>query len=75
VQGREAALWSLSEIGGPEARRILTEQLALAEAEDEQEFIEDALDNLDFTDDVANFSLIELDDDFDDDADDVSRLN
>lgn len=79
--GHEAALWSLSEIGGPEARRILTEQLALTEDEDEQEFIEEALANLDFTDDVANFALLnaeglaEDDGEDDDDEDDPSRLN
>jgi HEAT repeat protein len=75
-QGREAALWSLGEIGGPQARRILSEQLALAEDETEQEFIEDALENLDFTDDMANFTLMELEnDDLEDDEEDASRLN
>ncbi len=72
--GHEAALWSLSEIGGPEARRILTELLDGTEDEDEQELIEDALENLDFTDEVANFSLMNADDLADDD-DDMSRLN
>lgn len=78
--GHEAALWSLSEIGGPEARRILIEQLALTEDEDDQEFIEEVLENLDFTDDVANFALLNADNlgDDDDDADDddlASHLN
>lgn len=67
----EAALWSLSEIGGPEAQRILTEQLALTEDEDELEFIEEALENLDFTDEVASFALMHIDDLVDDDEEDV----
>lgn len=72
-QVREAAIWSLSQVGGPAARRALTEQLAQA-GEDEADFIQDALDNLDFTDELNEFTLMELDLD-DDDLDDVDELD
>jgi HEAT repeat protein len=60
-QVRQAAIWSLSQIGGPEPRRVLTELLALTdESENEYDFIEEALDNLDFTDDLQNFDLFDF---------------
>ncbi len=80
---REAAIWSLSQVGGPKARRALTELLAQA-GEDESDFIQDALDNLEFTDELNEFQLMEIDldedgvleiDDEDDDEDDLRSLN
>lgn len=66
----QAAVWSLSQIGGPEARRLISERLEQTEDEDEQEFLEEALENLDFTDDVARFELMDVSGEVDDDDDD-----
>ncbi len=77
-QVREAAIWSLSQVGGEEARRALTRLMRKAD-EDEHEFIQDALDNLDFTEEMQTFSLDLLDeegDEPDDEDDDLkARLN
>ena len=76
LQVREAAIWSLSQVGGPEARRALTRLMRKAE-DDERDFIQDALDNLDFTDDLQDFSMFILDEDGDEPGDDdrKSQLN
>ncbi len=66
-QVREAAIWSLGQVGGEHARRVLTDLLEQAD-EDEQDFIQDALDNLAFNDDLHSFSLLAFDED--DDLDD-----
>jgi HEAT repeat protein len=76
-QVREAAIWSLSQVGGEEARRALTRLMRRAD-EDERDFIRDALDNLEFTEDVQNFSMFVFDeeDELDDEDDGLkSRLN
>jgi HEAT repeat protein len=55
----EAAIWSLSQVGGDQARQALVE---LLEAEDaDEDFIQEALDNLDFTDEVQSFLLLDVD--------------
>jgi len=59
-QVREAAIWSLSQVGGPDARKALKHLLRKAEPE-EREFVLDALDNLDFTDEVHSFPLLDFD--------------
>jgi HEAT repeat protein len=81
AQVREAAIWSLGQIGGEEARETLLNLLEEAE-DDERDFIEDALENLHFHDDLLEFSLLdaEEDDTLDDDDDDdlpppAKRLN
>ena len=56
-----AALWSLSQIGGEDARIYLENLLDLAEDEDQIAFLEEALDNLAFTDDMDRFDLLALD--------------
>jgi HEAT repeat protein len=67
-QVREAAIWSLSQVGGPEAERLLTDLLNQAD-DDEQDFILEALDNLDFTDDLYAFSAFEFEEDSDEEDD------
>jgi HEAT repeat protein len=57
---RMAAIWSLSQIGGQGVREILEEMQEETEDEDEAEFLENALDNLAFTDDEGFFSLLNL---------------
>ena len=60
---RMAAIWSLSEIGGPEAREAIEIMLEETEDEDEMDLIEDALENLEFSDLANDFSLFDLDQD------------
>jgi HEAT repeat protein len=57
---RSAAIWSLSEIGGDQARHTL--ELLFRETEDDQEadFIESALGNVAFTDGMQPFSLFDI---------------
>jgi HEAT repeat protein len=82
-QVRDAAIWSLSQVGGPEARRALTRLLRRAD-DDERDYLQDALDNLDFTEEVQDLAMFVLDEEGDelDDADEEddedihkSRLN
>ncbi len=58
-----AALWSLSQIGGDDARIYLLNLIEQTEDEDLTEFLEDALENLDFTEELNKFDLLSLDDD------------
>jgi HEAT repeat protein len=58
-----AALWSMSQIGGEEIRIYLQSLLDKAEDDAQIEFLEDALDNLSFTEDQESFDLIALDPD------------
>jgi HEAT repeat protein len=60
---RDAAIWSLSQIGGEGVREVLEQLLDEAEEDDEISFLENALDNLSFTDDLQTFSLFEFDQD------------
>ena len=69
-----AAIWSLSQIGGEDVRIYLQNLLDNMEDDDEQvAFLEEALDNLAFTEDMARFELLALDD-FDD-PDDLYELD
>jgi HEAT repeat protein len=65
TQVQEAAIWSLGQIGGEFARRTLERLLERSEDEDEQEYIQEALDNLEFTDEVHAFSMFDFDGDGD----------
>jgi HEAT repeat protein len=58
-QVREAAIWGLGQVGGEFAREHLNQLLEEAEDEDTQDFIEEALENLDYTDEVQSFALLE----------------
>jgi HEAT repeat protein len=55
-----AAIWSLSQIGGEDARLFIQNLLDLAEDDEDAEFLEDALDNLQFTDELSNFDLMAI---------------
>lgn len=70
-----AAIWALSKIGGEGVREAI--EFALEETEDLDEigFLEEALENLDFTEQVTQFDLMHFDEDdlddwFDEDEDD-----
>jgi len=56
-----AAIWSLSQIGGEDVRIYLQNLLDNAEDDDQVAFLEEALDNLAFTDDLSSFDLLALD--------------
>lgn len=58
-----AAIWSLSQIGGEDVQIVLESLLDQAEDEDQIEFLEDALDNLAFTEDLDRFELLAFDPD------------
>ena len=57
---RSAAIWSLSEIGGDQARHTLEQLFRETEDDQEADFIESALDNVAFTDGMQPFSLYDF---------------
>lgn len=60
-----AAVWSLSQIGGEDVRTFLENMLDQSEDEDQIAYLEEALDNLAFTEDLDRFDLIAFDPDID----------
>ncbi|RPJ27199.1 MAG: HEAT repeat domain-containing protein [Chloroflexi bacterium] len=60
-----AVIWSLSEIGGEDVRTYLENILDQLEDDDEEQiaFLEEALDNLAFTEDLDRFDLLAVDPD------------
>lgn len=60
-----AAVWALSQIGGEDARAYILSLLESTEDEDTVEFLEDALENLDFNEQMNKFDLLSLDEDDD----------
>lgn len=57
-----AIIWSLSQIGGEDVRTYLENLLDQVEEDDEQiAFLEEALDNLAFTEDLERFDLLAFD--------------
>jgi HEAT repeat protein len=61
-----AAVWSLSQIGGEGVRPLLEHMLEEIEDEEIADFIEEALENLSFTEDMAGFDLLDIDIDHED---------
>jgi len=57
---RMACIWSLSQIGGEGVRQRLEQLYEEAEDEEEAEFIDSALDNLSFTEDMELFALFDF---------------
>jgi HEAT repeat protein len=64
-QVSSAAIWSLSQIGGEEVRLYIQNLLDAAEDEDVVAFLEEALENLDFTDELDRFDLLSVEPDLD----------
>lgn len=58
-----AAIWSISQIGSDDARIYLLNLIENTEDEDMIEFLEDALENLDFMEELNKFDLLSLDKD------------
>jgi HEAT repeat protein len=54
---RMAAIWSLSQMGGEDAREALEDLLEKAGDDEEADILEEALDNLSFTDDQHTFGI------------------
>jgi HEAT repeat protein len=61
---RRAAIWSLGQIGGSRSAEALV-RLAEEADEDEASLIEDALDQLAFVEGAGAFSLLDIDEDTD----------
>lgn len=57
---RLAAAWSLSQIGGTDAEDALQELLERTQDEDEIDLIEDALENLAFTHEMADMNILDF---------------
>lgn len=53
-----SVIWSLSQIGGEDVRTYLENLLDQADDDDQVEFLEEALDNLSFTEDLDRFELM-----------------
>ncbi|WKZ46129.1 MAG: HEAT repeat domain-containing protein [Anaerolineales bacterium] len=68
-----AIIWSLSQIGGEDARTYIENLLDQTEDEDQIEFLEEALENLAFTEDLDRFDLLNFEPDFDLDEDDEDK--
>jgi hypothetical protein len=66
----QAIIWSLSQIGGEDVRTYLQALLDKAEDDEQIEYIEEALANLSFTEDMEEFDLIAFDPDAEIDPDD-----
>ena len=58
-----AVIWSLSQIGGEDVRTYLENLLDQTEDEEQIAFLEEALDNLAFTEDLDRFDLLAVDPD------------
>jgi len=58
-----AAIWSLSQIGGEDARIFIANLLDQTEDEDLSDFLEEALENLAFTEDFERFQMLIIDPD------------
>lgn len=60
---REVAIWSLSQIGGEGVRETLEKLYEETEDDEEADYIEQALDNLAFTEDLELFSVLDISED------------
>jgi HEAT repeat protein len=60
-----AVIWSLSQIGGEDVRTYLENLLDQLEDDEQITFMEEALDNLSFTEDLERFDLLAFDPDED----------
>jgi HEAT repeat protein len=60
-----AVIWSLSQIGGEDVRTYLENLLDQVEDDEQIAFLEEALDNLAFTEDLERFDLLAFDPDED----------
>jgi HEAT repeat protein len=66
IDVRMASIWSLSQIGGSGVRTALEALLETTDDDEEANQVEKALENLDFTEEMNNLSLLEIPEDGDD---------
>ncbi len=66
---RMAAIWALSQLGGKGVRKALEKMLDATDDEDEASLLENALDNLDFTEDLGTIALLNISESDEDDED------
>jgi HEAT repeat protein len=59
------AIWSLSQLGGEDARIYIQNLLDLAEDDEDVQFLEDALENVEFNDELSRFDLLAVEPDQD----------
>jgi HEAT repeat protein len=64
-----ATIWSLSQVGGEDVRVYLENLIDLAEDDEQSEFLQEALDNLVFTEEMSSFDLMTYDADEPDEED------
>ena len=69
-----ATIWSLSQIGGEDTRIYIVNLIENTEDEDLVAFLEDALENLDFNEELDKFDLLSLDEDDLEDLDELDEL-
>ncbi len=69
-----ATIWSLSQIGGEDARIYIVSLIENTEDEDLVTFLEDALENLNFNEEMDKFNLLTLDEDGLENLDKVDEL-
>ena len=60
METRHEIIWVLTKIGGAEVNDRLVELMEMAEDEEETEFLEEALENLAFTDEISEFDLFDF---------------
>jgi len=60
-----AAIWSLSQLGGEDVRLYIQNLLDLAEDDEDVQFLEEALENVEFTDELNRFDLMSVEPDQD----------
>jgi HEAT repeat protein len=70
-----AVIWSLSQVGGEDVQIILEKLLDETEDEDLIEFLEEALENLAFTEDLDRFELMAFDPEDIEELTDLDELN
>jgi len=69
---RMAAIWSLSQVGGTGVRKALEKLLESTDDDEEADQVENALENLDFTNEMRDLALLEIREDGDE-ADESSE--
>jgi HEAT repeat protein len=57
---RMAAIWALSQLGGKGVRKALETMLEATDDDDEANLLENALDNLDFTEDLSTIAMLNI---------------
>ncbi|PIZ46540.1 MAG: hypothetical protein COY42_10480, partial [Armatimonadetes bacterium CG_4_10_14_0_8_um_filter_66_14] len=64
VETRHEIIWALTQIGGEKVNDRLVELLEMAEDDEEEtEFLEEALENLAFTEEVSGLDLLDFEED------------